>query len=150
MNNQDIARPIATFEAIVYVDKSAAAKAIDHHDASEGFSPDAPTIDLGYGIVGYQNSGMGKTLLAWNEGNWLLEVLYPIENQMGIDLAKNIVDELESVFLPPPNDTGRIRVVMTSPSQTETMIMWQKNEVVYRIDSTNNPIEILNMTASIK
>ena len=150
LNNQAIARQIATLEAIVYVDKSAAAKAIEHHDAKQGFSSYAPTIDLGYGIIGYQNSGMGKTLLAWNEGNWLLEVLYPIENQMGIDLAKNIVDELESVFLPPPNDTGRIRVVMISPSQTETMIMWQKNEVVYRIDSTNNPIEILNMTASIK
>jgi LysM repeat protein len=150
LNNQAIARQVATFEAIVYVDKSAAAKAIDHHDASEGFSPYAPTIDLGYGIVGYQNSGMGKTLLAWNEGNWLLEVLYPIENQMGMDLAKNIVDKLESVFLPPPNDMGRIRVVMTSPTQTETMILWQKNEVVYRIDSTNNPIDILDMAASIK
>ena len=150
LNNQSIARQVATFEAIVYVNKSAAAKAVDHHDAKQGFSPYAPTIDLGYGIIGYQNSGMGQTLLGWNEGNWLLEVLHPIENQMGIDLAKNIVDELESVFLPPPNDTGRIRVVMTSPSQTETTIMWQKNEVVYRIDSTNNPIDILNMTASIK
>lgn len=150
LNNQAIARQVATFEAIVYVDKLAAGRAIDHHDANEGFSPEAPTIGLGYGIVGYQNSGMGKTLLGWNEGNWLLEVLHPIENQMGIDLAKNIVDELESVFLPPPNDTGRIRFSMTSPSQTETMIMWQKNEVVYRIDSTNNPIDILDMTASIK
>lgn len=150
LNNPDKARQVATFEAIVYVEKSAAAKAVDHHDARQGFSPYAPTIDLGYGIIGYQNSGMGQTLLGWNEGNWLLEVLHPIENQMGIDLAKNIVDELESVFLPPPNDTGRIRVVMTSPSQTETTIMWQKNEVVYRIDSTNHPIDILNMTASIK
>jgi LysM repeat protein len=150
LHNQDIARQIATFEAIVYVDKAAAAKAIDHHDAAEGFSPDAPTIDLGYGIAGYQNSGMGKTLLGWNEGNWLLEVLYPIGNQMGIDLAKNSVNELETVFLPPPNDTGRIRVDVTNPSQMETMIMWQKNEVVYRIDSTNNPIDILDMTASIK
>jgi len=43
---------------------------------------------LGYGIVGYQNSGMGKTLLAWNEGNWLLEVLYPIENQIGVELVQ--------------------------------------------------------------
>ena len=150
LNNQSIARQLATFEAIVYVNKSAAAKAVDHHDAKQGFSPYAPTIDLGYGIIGYQNSGMGQTLLGWNEGNWLLEVLHPIENQMGIDLAKNIVDELESVFLPPPNDTGRIRIVMTSSSQTETTIMWQKNEVVYRIDSTNNPIDILDMTASIK
>ena len=150
MNNPDKARQVATFEAIVYVNKSAAAKAVDHHDAKQGFSPYAPTIDLGYGIIGYQNSGMGQTLLGWNEGNWLLEVLHPIENQMGIDLAKNIVDELESVFLPPPNDTGRIRIVMTSSSQTETTIMWQKNEVVYRINSTNNPIDILNMTASFK
>lgn len=150
LNNQAIAFQVATFEAIVYVNKSAAAKAVDHHDAKQGFSPYAPTIDLGYGIIGYQNSGMGQTLLGWNEGNWLLEVLHPIENQMGIDLAKNIVDELESVFLPPPKDTGRIRIVMTSPSQTETTIMWQKNEVVYRIDSTNNPIDILDMTASIK
>ena len=150
LNNPDIARQVATFEAIVYVNKSAATKAIDHHDASEGFSPDAPTLDLGYGIVGYQNSGMGKTLLAWNEGNWLLEVLYPIGNQIGPDLAKNIVDELESIFLPPPNDAGRIRVAVTSPSQTETMVMWHKNEVVYRIDSTNDPIDILDMTASIK
>lgn len=150
LNNQSIARQVATFEAIVYVNKSAAAKAVDHHDAKQGFSSYAPTIDLGYGIIGYQNSGMGQTLLGWNEGNWLLEVLYPIENRMGIDLAKKIVDELEIVFLPPPNDTGRIRVVMTSPSQTETTIMWQKNEVVYRIDSINDPIDILDMTASIK
>ena len=150
LDDPNLARQLATFEAIVYVDKQAAAEAIGHHAAIEGFSPDAPTIDLGYRIVGYQNSGMGKTLLGWNEGNWLLEVLYPIENQPGIDLAKNIVNELERVFLPPPNDMGHIRVDASNPPQTEIVITWQENEVVYRIVSTKNPLAILDMAASIR
>ncbi|HEX5351432.1 MAG TPA: LysM peptidoglycan-binding domain-containing protein, partial [Trichococcus sp.] len=44
LNNQSIARQVATFEAIVYVNKSAAAKAVAYHDAKQGFSPYAPTI----------------------------------------------------------------------------------------------------------
>lgn len=81
-------------------------------------------------------------------GYWKCFIL--LKTKLVLIWPKNIVNELEIVFLLPPNDTGHIRAVVTSPSQIATMIKRQKNEVLYRTDSINNPIDILDMTASIQ
>ncbi|CZQ93925.1 Hypothetical protein Tpal_1707 [Trichococcus palustris] len=146
------ASPIATFEATVYVSKAAAAVAVDHHDAGQGYGPSAPPkVDLGYGISGYQDSGAGSTFLGWNEGNWLLETRQLIsDGERGVSSARAVVQALETLFLPPPKDTGHIRIDYADPSVPRTTIKWQEEEVVYSIDSTKDPIAILEMAASIK
>lgn len=146
------ASPIATFEATVYVSKAAAAVAVDHHDAGEGHGPSAPpVVDLGYGISAYRDSGAGSTFLGWNEGNWLLETRQLIsDGERDVSSARAIVQALETLFLPPPKDTGHIRVDYADPSAPRTTIKWQEDEVVYSIDSRKDPIAVLEMAASIK
>ena len=143
---------IAVFEATVYLSKDAAAAAVDHHDASQGYGLDTPpNVDLGYGIGAYRNSGAGSTFLEWNEGKWLLETRQPIsDGESGILRAKEIVQALETLFLPPPKDTGHIRIDYGEPSSPETSVSWQEYDVVYSITSSKDPLAILEMAASIK
>lgn len=89
--------------------------------------------------------------MGWNEGNWLLETRQLIsDGERGVSSARAVVQALETLFLPPPKDTGHIRIDYADPSAPRTTIRWQEEEVVYSIDSSKDPIAILEMAASIK
>ncbi|UOQ43325.1 hypothetical protein MUN89_15550 [Halobacillus salinarum] len=107
-------------------------------------------IDLGHDIKGSSDAGAGHQYISWNEGNWLIELDYPTDpkyapkkNADNKELAKKIVEYLDTHYLPAPKDKGviKIRGFKDSP---QTLIRWQVDNVIYEIKSSeNNPMETI-------
>lgn len=99
-----------------------------------------PTVNLGYGITGTLNSGAGQQMLQWNEGNWSFTVrASAVQGQNPTPTAKQIVSELENVYLPAPQNHG----VGTFDIATNTYTLrWQKNNKVYSV-SGSSPSDVI-------
>lgn len=99
-----------------------------------------PTVNLGDGITGTLNSGAGQQMLQWNEGNWSFTVrASAVQGQDPIPTAKQIVNELQTVYLPAPQNYG----VGTFDIATDTYTLtWQKNNKVYSV-SGSSPNEVI-------
>ncbi|MFI8684902.1 hypothetical protein [Rossellomorea sp. NPDC077527] len=108
----------------------------------EGYEKvDQTNIDLGHGIKGLQEGAAGHEYLYWNEGRWLIKVNFPLDPQYGIDgydgaeeMAKNVVEYLETNYLPAPEDRGVI-TINGFKDHPATVVMWQKGKTVYTITS---------------
>lgn len=100
-----------------------------------------PTVNLGYGITGTLNSGAGQQMLQWNEGNWSFTVrASAVQGQDPTPTAKQIVSELENVYLPAPQNHG----VGTFDIATNTYTLtWQKNNKVYSVNG-NSPSDVIS------
>lgn len=99
-----------------------------------------PTVNLGDGITGTLNSGAGQQMLQWNEGNWSFTVrASAVQGQDPTPTAKQIVNELQTVYLPAPQNHG----VGTFDIATNTYTLtWQKNNKVYSV-SGNSPSDVI-------
>jgi hypothetical protein len=100
-------------------------------------------IDLGYGIKGFQEGAAGHEYISWNEGRWLIQLDFPTDPQYIIDgyeggseMAKKVVEYLESHYLPPPHDIGMI-TINGYKEHPETVVKWQEGKTVYSITSKN-------------
>lgn len=104
-----------------------------------------PTVNLGYGITGTLNSGAGQQELQWNEGNWSFTVrASAVQGQDPTPTAKQIVNELESVYLPAPQNHGVGTFDIATGTYTLT---WQKNNKVYSV-SGSSPSDVINKAVS--
>lgn len=99
-----------------------------------------PTVNLGDGIIGTLNSGAGQQMLQWKEGNWTFTVrAAAVQGQDPTPTAKQIVNELQTVYLPAPQSHG----VGTFDIATNTYTLtWQKNNKVYSV-SGNSPSDVI-------
>jgi hypothetical protein len=110
--------------------------------AIEGYRKVEQTnIDLGHGIQGFQEGAAGHEYISWNEGRWLIELDFPTDPQYIIDgyeggseMAKKVVEYLESHYLPAPHDIGMI-TINGYKEHPETVIKWQEGKTVYTITS---------------
>lgn len=99
-----------------------------------------PTVNLGDGITGTLNSGAGQQMLQWNEGNWSFTVrASAVQGQDPTPTAKQVVNELQTVYLPAPQNHG----VGTFDIATNTYTLtWQKNNKVYSV-SGSSPSDVI-------
>lgn len=99
-----------------------------------------PTVNLGDGITGTLNSGAGQQMLQWDEGNWSFTVrASAVQGQDPTPTAKQIVNELQTVYLPVPQNHG----VGTFDIATNTYTLtWQKNNKVYSV-SGSSPSDVI-------
>jgi hypothetical protein len=131
-----------------YESKEKATQAIENYRRLE-----QTNTDLGHGIQAFVEGAAGHQYISWNEGRWLIQIDFPSDPIYayepytdGIDLAKKLVDYLETHYLPAPEDKGiiSIRCFKDSP---QTLIQWQKETDVYQITSKNGlPLETIEQT----
>ncbi|TCP29916.1 hypothetical protein EV207_10710 [Scopulibacillus darangshiensis] len=113
-------------------------------------------LDLGHGIKARTGGAAGHVYTAWNEGRWMIEIDSPTDPSYrdnnypeNKELAKKIVDYLETHMLPAPHEYGEIDV-STWKDHPGTTIKWQEQRNVYRIHSKRDVIAALEMATSIK
>lgn len=149
-NSQAVAKetPYATVTKKTYASNQAAAQAIGHRNASD--DKGLPTVDLGHQITGYLGSGAGQRYITWNEGQWSLQVhTYITQNDLGVALAKQTVNTLESYYLPAPKSVGSIELEAISTDGLRQVIQWQAGRVVYKV-SAHDATTAIKLAASMQ
>jgi len=107
-----------------YGSKELAGKEIDQTVFDSG-----QTVDLGYGITGYQDAGAGSLFTSWNEGRWAIIARSLTEKaEESLTTAKETVEFLETNMLPIPKDYGYLHV---DAEQSGTMAKWQKENYLF-------------------
>ncbi|RIW33238.1 hypothetical protein D3H55_11300 [Bacillus salacetis] len=121
-----------------YESEDRAAQAIENYREVE-----QTNTDLGHSIQALVEGATGHQYISWNEGRWLIQMDFPTDSQYayepypeGVELAKEVVEYLESHYLPAPEDRGMISINGFSDSP-ETVIQWQKGKSVYEITNNN-------------
>lgn len=114
--------------------------------------PAEMAIDLGHDIKGMGEGAAGHKYLSWKEGNWILQISSVSEDQMDDQaVARQMVDYLESHYLPAPHDDGRIKVhYRQGGNEVENDIYWEDGERIYELQTKKVPLEALEMAVSIK
>ncbi|WP_457951154.1 hypothetical protein [Lactiplantibacillus pentosus] len=149
-NSKSVAKetPYATVNKKTYASNQAAAQAIGHRNASD--DKGLPTVDLGHQITGYLGSGAGQRYITWNEGQWSLQVhTYITQNDLGVALAKQTVNTLESYYLPAPKSVGSIHLEAISTDGLQQVIQWQAGRVVYKV-SAHDATTAIKLAASMQ
>ncbi|MGY0693873.1 hypothetical protein ACW2QC_13980 [Virgibacillus sp. FSP13] len=144
---------IATFSGTLYTSAKVAknnlngfinGKAVPENNATE--------IDLGHGIKGYGEGAAGHAYFSWEEGNWIMSISSLTKDQMNNpDIARLMVDFLETHYLPAPKDTGIVHVDYPSGGNSVNVdIRWQENNMVYQLKTSKIPLDALKMTTSVE
>jgi hypothetical protein len=114
--------------------------------------PAEMAVDLGHGIKGMAEGAAGHKYLSWKEGNWILQISSVTEDQMDDQaIARQMVDYLETHYLPAPKDDGRIKVqYRQGGNQVENDIYWEDGEKIYELETRELPLKALEMTVHTK
>lgn len=147
INHQNLAddQIIARFYAQKYERVQEASEQVAFEDFSE---IGGQTIDLGYGITGYQDAGAGSMWTSWNEGSWAIAAhTHTSEGKRGAKLAKEATKFLESHTLPIPKPNGFAHIDVY---QLDNRITWQKENIVYMIDQVKDPMTALEIATSME
>lgn len=105
-------------------------------------------VDLGHDIKGYQDAGAGSMWTGWNEGRWAMAThARTTKPEAGEKLAKQAVDYLETHSLPIPQRNVMVRL---DADGTNNQIIWQKKDVVYKIDQVDDPIKALDIATTFE
>ncbi|TYS15004.1 hypothetical protein FZC78_17065 [Rossellomorea vietnamensis] len=123
-----------------------AAKAFDNYREVK-----QTNTDLGYSIQALVEGAAGHQYISWNEGRWLIQMDFPTDPQYaydpypeGVDFAKEVVEYLETHYLPAPEDRGMISINGFA-EHPQTDIQWQKGKTVYEINNENGkPFEAID------
>lgn len=130
----------ASYQKVSYQSLNSAQQAVNPI-----FDNGGKSLDLGYGITGYQQGAAGSTYLNWQEGNWNLSVRGGNDSQQNPqELAKEMVTYLETAYLPAPKTVGQITVDLLANNAT---VSWQVDQIVYTI-THSDPLSALAMTVS--
>lgn len=137
---------IAKFKVVNYSNVKKANEVISFEDFSK---VGGQKMNLGHNIIGYQDAGAGSLWTSWNEGRWALathtEMTKP---DLGLALAKQAVEFLETNTLPTPKPNGSIR--LDAISSTENNVKWQNDNIVFSVEKVKDPIDALKMATSVK
>jgi hypothetical protein len=129
-----------------YESASKAAQAIENYREVK-----QTNTDLGHSIQALVEGATGHQYISWNEGRWLIQMNFPTDPQYayepypeGVELAKKVVEHLESHYLPAPEDRGMISINGFKDSP-DTVIQWQTGKTVYTIENENGkPFEAID------
>lgn len=130
-----------------YSSEQEAVNAIENYEEVE-----QTNIDFGHGVEALAEGATGHNYISWNEGKWLIRVNAPTDPELatgkyedGEELARTVVDYLETNYLPAPDERGVIEID-DFDEHPGTVIRWQQGSTVYEIDeSTDNPIDALQI-----
>lgn len=106
----------------------------------------AEETDLGYGITGYLDAGVGSTFLTWHGDRWSFTVRNHNDargSEKMIELAKQIVGKLESQSLPEPHEIGSGIFDMQNNGAAANSIAWQEGTTVYEV-FTGDPLVLMD------
>lgn len=148
----------ALFEDDMRKEKLAVLKVTDYKDqdeqaetkiAFEDYSKvGGEQVDLGSGITGYQDAGVGNLWTSWNEGRWSLATHTSIEQpEKGVELAKQAVEYLETHSLPIPKQHGMVRLDATGENHNA---VWAKDSVLYELSEVQSAKDLLEIVVSFK
>lgn len=116
------------------------------------FEGETEEVDLGYDITGQVQAGTGHSGVAWNEGNWELR---SIANGNQIKepepVAKEVVDLLETITLPAPDELGSVFINQDQEKGTLTEVYWQTDSQVFKAQSSSlAPEEVLRIVSTME
>ncbi|PWA13443.1 hypothetical protein DCC39_00695 [Pueribacillus theae] len=108
--------------------------------------------DLGYGITGYGEGAAGHAYFSWKEGNWLMSIASINEDEMNNqEIAKKMVEYLETHMLPAPKDSGIVYAEYPQGGEKVNVdIRWQDEEMIYQLETTEVPLDALEMATSVE
>lgn len=137
--------PFAAFAKTTYETSGKAKEAVNYN-----YDDGGREVDLGHNIAGYTQGAAGSTYLSWKEGNWALTVRgNNAEGQDTVAAAKEIVDYLETAFLPAPQSVGQIVIDLAAEGNYDAnTVTWQEDTVVYQV-SHQDPLPALTMAVSM-
>ncbi|WP_112181286.1 MULTISPECIES: hypothetical protein [Paraliobacillus] len=144
---------IATFSAKDYKEDSNSLE----EDFTENTDPinvepgEETALDLGFDIYGKYEEDKLRESVNWQEGRWFLQVSSMISDQMEIEnIAIQIVEFLEKKLLPAP-DVGNVFVAYDEGGNSvDVNIIWINDNIVYQLETTEVPINALDMVVSVK
>ncbi len=137
--------PFAILSGTLFELEQEANRAVNYQPIQEGM----PKVDLGYGVIGYQEGAAGSTYTTFHEGRWSVTVRSSIsegEKDIGVDFAKQIVERLETQLLPIPHENGSI--LLTANEQADNpveanSVTWQEGNVLYEVVMAN-PLPLID------
>lgn len=140
---------IATFQAKTYQD-SASFKDLFPPTYFDNY-PDDLNTELGYGIQGIADAGMGHRGIEWQEGNWNLKIdSLAVDDMDNTGIAKKIVTYLEKNMLPAPKEKGRVNIQYKLGGQDVLVhIYWQDGTTIYQLETVKVPLDALEMVVSV-
>lgn len=144
---------IATFSAKAYEE--------DPNSIQEEFTEDTVLIDvdsdnkmeidLGFDIYGMYEEDSLMEYVNWEEGRWFLQVSSMISDQMDIEnIAMQIVEFLERKLLPAPIVGNMFVAYDEGGNSVDVNIIWRSENVVYQLETTEVPINALDMIVSVE
>ena len=109
-------------------------------------------VDLGYNITGYGEGAAGNQYFSWEEGNWDFTIhTLSVDEMDAPGIAKKIVAYLEENSLPAPSEKGMILIDYPQGGETISVdIMWQKENRVYELSTSQVPLDALEMVVSME
>ncbi|MDR0921731.1 MAG: hypothetical protein LBM95_05050 [Lactobacillales bacterium] len=133
----------ASYEKKTYGTTEQAITAVNQVD------PSGVPVSLSHGFTGYKQGAAGSTYVAWREGNWAISVRGTNQNnEDAVGFSNEVINQLESTFLPPPELVGQMNLFVSSDnSSPQNMLIYQVGNVVYTMRNTSVR-ELLNMAAS--
>ncbi|MBM6614828.1 hypothetical protein JTF06_07980 [Desemzia sp. RIT804] len=145
---------LAAVSGIIYTDAGTAlAEMEEKMNGAVSVTPNEETaVDLGYGITGYGEGAAGNQYFSWEEGNWDFTIHSLTMDEMDAPgIAKKIVDYLEENMLPAPSEKGMVLIDYPQGGETVSVdIMWQKENRVYELSTSQVPLEALEMVVSME
>ncbi|WYP27492.1 hypothetical protein NSQ54_05125 [Alkalihalobacillus sp. FSL W8-0930] len=145
--------PFFLFSSSTFENQEAA---IDHIqselDGYLTFESETEKVDLGYDITGQVQAGTGHSGVAWNEGIWELRSIASGDQIKEAEpLAKEVVDLLEEITLPAPDELGTVFINQDQEEGTLTELYWQKDSQVFKAQSTSlAPEDVLKIVSTME
>lgn len=146
------AEEVATFSGTQYASTEEAIQTVQNFSNGKKVGPfDEGAVDLGHGITGYGEGATGSQYFSWEEGNWLLSIRSLTMDEMDHpEIAKKIVEYLETHMLPAPGEDGIVYInYPQGGNEVSVDVRWQENNMVYRLQTARVPLEALEMSASV-
>ncbi|MDR1567992.1 MAG: hypothetical protein LBS33_04890 [Streptococcaceae bacterium] len=132
------ATPFATFKKDEVASSDEAIQAVGYQESG------GQALALHHGITGYQQGAAGSTYLGWKEGRWSLVVQVTNGTDQNAEtVANNIIDLLDTVYLPAPSDVGQITIHVGSSNT----LSYNEGNIVYTL-THQDYLSLLKMAAS--
>lgn len=145
---------LAAVSGTIYTDADTALAEMEAKmNGAVSVTPNEETaVDLGDGITGYGEGAAGSQYFGWEEGNWDFTIHSLTMDEMDAPgIAKKIVAYLEENSLPAPSEKGLILIDYPQGGDTVSVdIMWQKENRVYELSTSQVPLEALEMVVSME
>lgn len=145
---------LATVSGTIYTDADTALEKMEEkmNGAVQVTPNEESAVDLGHGIEGYGEGAAGNQYFSWEEGNWDFTIHTRSVDEMDAPgIAQKMVDYLEKNALPAPSEKGMMLADYPEGGETVSVdIIWQKENRVYELTTSQVPLDALKMSVSME